>query len=65
MEAIAEIALITPIHEIGIFGAVQLIVIAGALIFKFGLRRPGKQTAWCISDAVRCEKGPVGYARKR
>ncbi len=65
MEAIAEIALITPIHEIGIFGAAQLIVIAAALIFKFGLGRQEIQTAWCTSKAARCEKGPVGYAHKR
>jgi len=59
MEAIAEIALIAPIHEIGIFGAVQLIVIAAALIFNFGLRRPEIQTARCTSKAVWCEKGGI------
>jgi len=65
MEAIAEIALITPIQEVAFFGAVQLIVIAAALIFKFSLTRPGKQTARWVSKAVRCEKGIVRYAHKR
>jgi hypothetical protein len=56
MEAIAEIALMTPILEVGFLGAVQLIVIAAALIFKFSMTRPGKQIAPYISKAVRCEK---------
>lgn len=56
MEAIAEIALITPIHEVGFLGAAQLIVLAAALIFKFSMTQPGKQIAPYISRAVRCEK---------
>ena len=56
MEAIAEIALITPIQEVGFLGAVQLIVVAAVLIFKFSMTRPGKQITQCISKAVRCEK---------
>jgi len=50
---------------VAFFGAVQLIVIAAALIFKFSLTRPGKQTARWVSKAVRCEKGIVRYAHKR
>ena len=65
MEAIAEIALITPIQEVGFLGAVQLIVVAAALIFEFSMRRPGEETAGCFSKAVRCEKGTAGYAHKR
>jgi hypothetical protein len=65
MEVIAEMALATPIQKVTSFGAVQLIVIAAALIFKFSLTRLGKQTARGISKAVRCEKRTVEYAHKR
>jgi len=56
MEAIAEIALVTPIQEVGFLGTFQLIVLTAALIFKFSMTQPGKQIAPCINKAVRCEK---------
>lgn len=65
MEAIDEIALITPIQDVGFLGAVRLIVVAAALIFKFSLARLGKQTASWIRKVARYEKGTTRYAHKR
>jgi hypothetical protein len=40
MLTISEMALVMPINELALLGAVQLIVVAAILIFRLGLPRP-------------------------
>ena len=42
MLTISEMALLMPINELGLFGVVQLIVLAAILVFRLGLPHPKK-----------------------